>query len=316
MEDNKKLVIVTGAAGFAGVNLVLELLDNNFEVFAVVRPASPHNARLEEIDSDDLHIIPLEMDELERLPYEIFERFPELEDEERRFDSFFHLMWGGNRNDFEAQKINVEGAIHAVKAASMIRCRRFVGIGSQAEYGATEKIQYENMAPCPVTAYGACKVAACYMTRNLADSFHMEWVWGRIFSLIGRYEPHGRMIPDLLDRAENGMKMNLSSCRQSWNYLDVRDCARALIAISQKGRDGEIYNITDGRCLVLKQYVERLNRWVFERSGKMAEITFGDDPKPFISLQPDGNKLFEDTGWKPCMSFEDSLREFTQNNHS
>ena len=310
MEDNKKIVIVTGAAGFAGANLVMELLDNNIEVFAVVRPASSHNARLEEIDSDMLHIIPLEMDELERLPYEIFERFPELEDEEVRFDAFFHLMWGGDRNDFEVQKVNVEGAIHAVKAASMTRCRRFVGIGSQAEYGATTKIQSEKMAPCPVTAYGACKAAACYMTKNLANSLHMEWVWGRIFSLIGRFEPHGRMIPDLLDRAENGMKMNLSSCRQSWNYLDARDCARALIAISQKGRDGEIYNITDGKCLVLKQYVERLNSFVFERSGKMAEVTFGDDPEPFISLQPDGNKLYEDTGWEPCRSFEDSLREY------
>lgn len=308
--NNKKNVIVTGAAGFAGANLVMELLENNYEVFAVVRPGSSHNARLEEIDSDAIHIFPLEMDELERLPFEIFERFPELSDEENTFDAFFHLMWGGDRNDFDVQKVNVVGAIHAVRAAAMVRCKRFVGIGSQAEYGATDKIQSEKIAPDPISAYGSSKVAACYMSRNLAKKLGLEWVWGRIFSLIGRFEPHGRMIPDLLDRAQNGMKMNLSSCRQSWNYLDASDCARALIALSQKGKDGEIYNITDGKCIILRQYVERANRWVFEKFGKMAEIQYGDDPSPFISLQPDGNKLFEDTGWVPQKEFEDSLQEY------
>ncbi|WP_034491751.1 NAD-dependent epimerase/dehydratase family protein, partial [Butyrivibrio fibrisolvens] len=67
MADKNKNVIVTGAAGFAGANLVMELLDNETDVYAVVRPGSSHNARLEEIDSDNLHIIPIEMDELERL---------------------------------------------------------------------------------------------------------------------------------------------------------------------------------------------------------------------------------------------------------
>ncbi|MCR5772411.1 MAG: NAD(P)-dependent oxidoreductase [Butyrivibrio sp.] len=310
MEDNKRNVIVTGAAGFAGINLVMELLDNDYEVFAVVRPGSAHNARLEDLNNERLHIIPLEMDELERLPYEIFERFPELTDEDEGFESFFHLMWGGDRNDFEVQKINVVGAIHAVRAASMVKCRRFIGIGSQAEYGATRKIQTEDLSPVPVTSYGACKAAACYLTKNLAESLGMEWIWARIFSLIGRYEPHGRMLPDLVYRASNGMKMDLSSCRQSWNYLDVTDCARALIALSERGKEGEIYNITDGKCLTLKQYVERANAWVYEKTGKMAEIAYGDDPEPFISLQPDGSKLLRDTGWKPCRGFEDSLQEY------
>lgn len=307
MEDNKKNVVVTGAAGFAGINLVMELLDNDYEVYAVVRPGSVHNARLEDIDSDCLHIFPLEMDELDRLPFEIFERYPELEDEERSFDAFFHLLWGGSMDDFDAQRINISGAIHAVKAASMIRCRRFVGIGSQAEYGSKYKVQLEDLVPYPDSAYGACKVAACYLTRNLANSYGMEWVWGRIFSLIGRFEPRGRMIPDLLDRAQKGMEIELSSCRQSWNYLDASDCARALIAISSKGRNGEIYNITDGKSAALKEYVERANRWMFEKKGKMAQIIYGDDPSPFISLEPDGKKLFEDTGWKAEVEFENSL---------
>ncbi len=54
-----KKVIVTGAAGFAGCNLVEALLEKGYFVYAVVRPASSHNTRLHE--SEQLKIISCEM---------------------------------------------------------------------------------------------------------------------------------------------------------------------------------------------------------------------------------------------------------------
>lgn len=45
----------------------------------------------------------------------------------------------------------------------------------------------------------------------------------------------------------------------------------------------------------------------------MAELTYGDDPDPFISLKPDGNKLYTDTGWQPEVEFETSLKDYCDN---
>ena len=54
-----KKAIVTGATGFIGGHLVKELLDNHYEVFAVVRPNSSKLYRLQQ--SDKLHIVELDL---------------------------------------------------------------------------------------------------------------------------------------------------------------------------------------------------------------------------------------------------------------
>ena len=37
--------------------------------------------------------------------------------------------------------------------------------------------------PMPVNAYGAAKLAACYLRKRRAEQPGVEWIWGRIFSI-------------------------------------------------------------------------------------------------------------------------------------
>lgn len=307
----EKCVVVTGAAGFAGANLTEHLLAKGYDVFAQVRPGSSHNVRLENNDAENLHIISLDIGELDRLPYEIFERFPELEDDGEKFQCFYHLLWGGGRDAFEEQRINIDGTLHALGAAQKLRCARFIGTGSQAEYGATEKVQAEDEMPEPFSSYGAAKTAAMYLSRNLAAQYQIEWIWARIFSLIGKYEPSGRMLPDLIKKAAKDEKMDLSSCRQNWDFLDAGDCAEGFISLGEKGVPGEIYNLTGGDIHPLKYYIDKANDWSFQRTGHRADVHFGADPAPFVSLQPDAAKIRRDTGWVPEVTFEESLENYS-----
>lgn len=41
-----------------------------------------------------------------------------------------------------------------------------------------------------------------------------------------------------------------------------------------------------------------------------AKVTYGDDPSPFISLQPSVEKIFNDTGWRAKRSFADSIKDY------
>ena len=134
----------------------------------------------------------------------------------------------------------------------------------------------------------------------------MEWVWGRIFSLIGKYEPKGRMLPDLFHALKAGKSMRLSSCRQNWDYLDVRDGADALIALAENGKNGETYTIAHGAYRPLWEFTERLKAMI----SPDTQIEYGEDPNPFVSLQPTVEKLKRDTGWSPRRSFEDSIRDY------
>ncbi len=293
VKDNTLLIaVVTGAAGFAGYSLTKQLVDDGYRVYAVVRPGSKHNKRLEGLD---LNIIELDASEYDKLPKMI----------NCKCDYFFHLAWSGGRDSFDEQVINIAQAISALEASVSLGCNRFIATGSQAEYGVCDSIIDERLLPKPVNAYGAAKVSAMYLTKRRAEQLGIEWIWARIFSLYGKYEPSGRMLPDVVDKLINKAEVKLSSCAQYWDYLDVEDAAKALIALAEKGQNGEVYNVANGDCRPLKEYVKEIVSVV----AKDAIVEFGNPPTPFISLKPDVSKIVEHTGWKPTIDFKEGIRK-------
>ncbi len=290
-------VIVTGAAGFAGYSLTKELLNKGYEVYAILRPGSKHNERFVR-GEENLHLVELDCEDFDKIPIEINEDC----------DVFYHLAWFGGRDDFTGQNANIDYNIKALESAAKLNCKRFVGIGSQAEYGVCSGLITEDTLPKPVNAYGAAKVAAMYLSKRRAEQLGLDWLWGRIFSLYGDYEPDGRMLPDLLQKLNLNVEVNLSSCEQNWDYLHVRDAATAIVAIGEKGHAGEIYNIARGDFKPLKKFVELAKSTLNSNSI----INYGNPPKPFISLQPDMSKLKKHSGWEPKIEFEKGIKEFIE----
>ena len=294
MTHSSKLAITTGAAGFLGYHLTKALSDEGICVYAIVRPGSMHNARIKGLPG--VNCVEFDVCIDGRLPIHV----------STPCDYFFHLMWGpADRYDYAAQMGNAYVTLRMLEAAARMGCRRFVGIGSQAEYGLTTDITKEDQTQIsPFCGYGAAKVAACYLTKQRAQELGIEWVWGRIFSVYGRYEPAQRLLPYIMDSLKAGKDISLSSCRQNWDFLYGTDVGEALLAMAENGRNGEIYNIADGRYRPLKEYVEEM---VGIYGGK-AHVLYGVDPKPFVSLQPSIAKMQRDTGWYPKVSFEQGIR--------
>ncbi|MCR4658500.1 MAG: NAD(P)-dependent oxidoreductase [Lachnospiraceae bacterium] len=297
-------VIVTGGAGFFGANLVGRMSEKGYGLTVVVRPGSEHNKRFEEYYGTGITLIENDTGEIEKLPDKLNEIYGKTLPQ---YDTFYHLAWSGGRNDSEAQLKNVSDTMKALETAAGLGCKRFICSGSQAEYGLTgDVIIDEDTDLNPVSAYGAAKIAACFMTRIRAKELCVEWIWGRIFSLIGRYEPRGRMLPDLIDSLRRGEQARLSSCDQYWDYLDAEDAADAFIALGEKGVSGEIYNIANGDYHRLKHFTETVKR----RFNPEAAIVYGDAPDPYISLRPSIEKIKRDAGWSPRISFEESLGKY------
>ena len=274
--------IVTGAAGFAGYHVTTHLLEHGYEVYAVVRPGSSHNDRLNK-NNKRLHIVELDCKDYSQIAESINEQC----------DIVFHLAWAGGRDDFYEQYANIEAAVQVVETAAKLGCKRLIGIGSQAEYGIVEGLITEDLKPNPINAYGAAKVAAMQLTKRRCEQLGIEWIWGRIFSLYGKYEPAGRMLPDLIRKLKNGETVCLSDCTQNWDYLDASDAAEAIIALGETGHAGEIYNIANGDYRPLKEFVEEVRTEI-----NKGNVVFGDRANPFISLQPCVEKIYKDTGWK------------------
>lgn len=288
-----KKYIITGAAGFLGMNLVERLLrEENVHIYAVVRPSSPHNARL--IESEQLTLVPADLSEYGHLDERIAEPC----------DVFFHLAWQGGRYDFAVQYGNIADTLAALEAAVRLGCRRFIATGSQAEYGPQTALISEETCPHPTDAYGAAKLAACALSRQRAADLGIEWIWGRVFSLYGKYEQEGRMLPALVNSLRSEQPFALSSSgAQNWDYLYAADGADALAAFAERGRAGEIYNIAHGGYRSLRDFIEEARAVLNSR----ADVSYGGEAGTF-SLQASVEKLQRDTEWMPSMPFSDGIR--------
>ena len=289
-----KNYIVTGAAGFLGCNLTERLMqEEDAHIYAVVRPNSPHNARL--TPSERLTIVPADLSEYAHLDEMI----------EEACDVFFHLAWQGGRDDFAAQYGNIAHTLDALEAAARLGCRRFIATGSQAEYGRQTALITEETCPHPVDAYGVAKLAACALSRQRAADLGVAWIWGRVFSLYGRYEQEGRMLPALVKSLRSEQPFALSSSgEQNWDYLYAADAADALLALAEQGRAGEIYNIANGDYRPLRDYIEEARAVI----APQCDVTYGAADADVVSLQPSVEKICRDTGWRPMMDFVDGLR--------
>ena len=289
-----KNYIVTGAAGFLGCNLTDRLMqEEDAHIYAVVRLNSPHNARL--APSERLTIVPADLSEYTHLDEMI----------EEACDVFFHLAWQGGRYDFAEQYGNIADTIGALEAAARLGCKRFICTGSQAEYGRQTALITEEMSPHPVCAYGAAKLAACVLSQRRAADLGVAWIWGRVFSLYGRYEQEGRMLPALVKSLRSEQPFALSSSgAQNWDYLYAADAADALLALAKRGRAGEIYNIAHGGYRPLRDYIEEARAVI----APQCDVTYGAADADVFSLQPSVEKLCRDTGWRPMTDFADGLR--------
>lgn len=289
-----KNYIVTGAAGFLGYNLTERLMrEEDAHIYAVVRPNSPHNARL--APSERLTIVPADLSEYAHLDEMI----------EEACDVFFHLAWQGGRYDFAEQYGNIADTIGALEAAGRLGCKRFICTGSQAEYGRQTALITEETCPHPTCAYGAAKLAACVLSRQRAADLGVALIWGRVFSLYGRYEQEGRMLPTLVKSLRSEQTFALSSSgAQNWDYLYAADAADALLALVERGRAGEIYNIAHGGYRSLRDYIEQARAVI----APQCDVIYGASDADVFSLQPSVEKICHDTGWRPVTDFVDGLR--------
>ena len=297
-----KKAIITGCTGCIGVALINELVSNDIEVTAVIR----ENSTRRDAIPNGVKIVECSLDNLREL-----HRFLSHD-----YDVFYHFAWDGtigqSRNDFKLQCDNIKYAIDAVNVAKELGCKRFIGAGSQAEYGRVEGVLTPE-TPCnPENGYGIAKLAAGSMTRLECSRVGMEHIWTRILSVYGPNDGSATMIiSGILDMLCD-ISPKFTKGEQMWDYLYCADAARAMRLIAEKGRDGATYCIGGGKAEPLSNYIEKM-RDAVKNSGKenasvqLGAVPYGD--KQVMHLCADISALTGDTGFVPEVDFEQGIKQ-------
>lgn len=297
-----KKAIITGCTGCIGVALINELVANGVEVTAVIRENS---SRKDAIPSG-VKIIECSLDNIR----ELYRFLP------HDYDVFYHFAWDGtigqSRNNFKLQCDNIKYAIDAVNVAKELGCKRFIGAGSQAEYGRIEGVLTPE-TPCnPENGYGISKLAAGNMTRLECNRVGIEHIWTRILSVYGPNDGAGTMIMSGILDMLCDIVPKFTKGEQMWDYLYCTDAARAMRLIGEKGKNGAVYCIGGGKAEKLSNYIEKMRDAVRNSGKENAEVQLGAvsyADKQVMHLCADISALTQDTGFLPEVSFEQGIEQ-------
>ena len=300
MTTTDRRLLVTGASGFVGRQVLAQLSAAEWDLHAARHASSPSGTPAIHWHSCDLR----DVREAERLIDRV------------RPTHVLSLAWNAEHGAYWTAPDNddwAEGTIALARATAQHGGRRFVGAGTCAEYdwtALTDACQ-EDRTPCrPNTIYGRAKLRAGDGVAAITRASGLSSAWGRLFFLYGPGEDPNRLVPAVARALRAGQRAKVTEGRQVRDFLHVADAARAFVALLTSDVDGAV-NIGSGTGVSLRHVVETLER----ASGCRDAVDFGaipmrpDDPPQIVA---DITRL-KPTGWRQQISLEQGLAASIRN---
>ncbi len=185
---------------------------------------------------------------------------------------------------------------------------RYVQISTDEVYGDILRgSSTEDSTLRPSSPYSASKAAGDVFVLAYARTYGLEAMITRCTNNYGPDQFPEKLIPKTIIRAKEGLKIPIYGTGENvrdWIY--VTDHCRAVEQVLNRGRRGEIYNISAGE--------ERTNlfiaKFILEMLGKSEDqIEFVEDrPGHDARYSLDSSRIRKELGWRPERSFEEGLQ--------
>lgn len=311
-----KRVMVTGAAGFIGAALSLELAKRGYQIYGVD-------------NLNDYYDIKLKKDRLSRLEEAINFQFKKLDiSEKEKLSSSFEKFkpeivinlaaQAGVRysiqNPDSYTKSNLVGFANILECCRHFCVEHLIFASSSSVYGKNKKIPFseDDNVDRPVSYYAATKKSNELMAAAYSELYKLRTTGLRFFTVYG---PWGRpdMAPWLFTQAILSGKpikvFNYGKMRRDFTYID--DIVNGVIGlVDLEGARQElfnIYNIGNNEPEELGYFIEIIEKECGVKAIKeYLPMQMGDVPVTYADI----SKLNELTGFKPQISLEEGLKRF------
>lgn len=296
--------LVTGGAGFIGSFLVDHLFRSGEDVRVVDDGSTGNLGRL----NPAIQIFETDISRLrERDWAEIL----------RPSDTVFHLaarkLNTPGVSDDNLLATNVMSTIALARAARSVGVRKMIFASSLYAYGHRYAGPTgEDFLALPQTLYGMSKLAGEHTLLSVLESSDVEWVSARLYFVYGPKQFPGTgyksVIVKNFERLRDGLQpMICGSGNQELDYIYVEDVVRALIRLEEAGACGEVYNVSSGNGISIR-----------DLTGLMISAAERPDLQPMwvdadwtegTARVGNNSKLFRELGWAPQVSLKLGLEQ-------
>ncbi|PSV39858.1 dTDP-glucose 4,6-dehydratase [Photobacterium sp. GB-210] len=323
-------ILITGGAGFIGSAVIRHLIQNtSHQVMNIDKLTYAGNLASLECVSDDERYSFEQVDITNRIEIErVFSKY--------QLDAVMHLAAESHVDrsiDGPAAFIetNVIGtyvlldvARHYFSALSDSRRQlfRFIHVSTDEVYGdlSPQAQPFTEISPYqPSSPYSASKASSDHLVRAWHRTYGLPVIVTNCSNNYGAYQYPEKLIPVVILNALAGKPLPIyGNGQQVRDWLYVDDHAKALVAVLEKGKVGETYNIGGNNeqtniavvhaiCDVLEILVPNKPQGV---KAYRDLITYVDDrPGHDKRYAINASKISQEVGWTPQESFETGLRK-------
>ncbi len=298
-------VLVTGAAGFIGSNMVDRLLSAGHRVVGLdnlstgqirfLENALAHpDFALHQADLLDGKSLAQAMKGVELVVH---------------FAANADVRFGTEhpRKDLDQNTIATWNVLEAMRERN---CKRIVFSSTGSVYGEPDIFPTPETCPFPVqtSLYGASKLAAEGLIQAYCEGFGMQGYIFRFVSILGERYSHGHVFDFYQQLAEHPEHLHvLGNGHQRKSYLYVQDCLDAILtAIDRAQEKVNIFNLgTDEYCEVNDSI-----GWICEYLGLHPNLTYSGGERGWVGDSPfillDCSRI-RALGWRPRLTIKQAV---------
>ena len=290
-------ILITGANGFLGFNIIDILLKSDHDILALSRNFD----RFTQIKNARIKFSKI-ISNLYTPQEDIIKDFlPEV---------VIHCAWAGGNNYNDINHIdqynNISAGISLLEILSKLENPpMFIGIGSFAEYGIIKTKALETQSDHPINHYGLAKSTFKNISKLFCELNNMKWTWIRPCYIYGNGDVETRLLPSIIHKLKKGEQITLDSCNTTIDYLHITDFSRAIQSIISFKQIG-IFNICSGKEYYLKDIINYIgnkincsNQIIFDKST--------DRKYSSKYICGDNLKIINNTNWLPTINIYNGI---------
>jgi dTDP-glucose 4,6-dehydratase len=208
---------------------------------------------------------------------------------------------------------NVTGTFILLEVARRLAVPRFVHISTDEVYGdiAPGAHANEDSPLQPSSPYSASKAAADLLVRSYVRTYNFPALVTRSSNNYGPYQFPEKFLPLMITNALDDKPLPIyGDGKQQRDWLHVEDNCRGILAVLERGRIGEVYNIGGSHVEENLSMARRLLRVAGKPESLLRYVA--DRPGHDRRYALDSKKIEAELGWKPEISLEDGIRRTVQ----